>query len=235
MSDAENLDIKKRARRRLVGAIALALLAAIILPMMMEQEPHPVSGDIQITIPDRDAAVGQRPNAAAEEPALAAAATPAPEEQAPPSVVEAPPPAPAKPESRAEVPAAGLPATGSPAVPATRPAAPKPEAPKPALARPAADEAAEAARARAAIEGREVPKAQASKGETFVLQIGAFGDAAKAARVAADLKKQGFAAYTEKAGNVTRVRVGPVTGRSATDKMAEQLRALGYSTVITPR
>ena len=235
MSDAENLDIKKRARRRLVGAIALALLAAIILPMMMEQEPHPVSGDIQITIPDRDAPAGQvRPNAAAEDPPPAAAATPAPEEQAPPS----PPPvveAPAKPESRAEAPAAGSPAAGSPAAPATKPAAPKPETPKPAPARPAADEAAEAARARAAIEGREVPKAQAPKGETFILQIGAFGDAARASRIAADLKKQGFAAYTEKAGNVTRVRVGPITGRSAADKTAEQLRALGFSTVITPR
>ncbi|WP_341648746.1 hypothetical protein [Thauera humireducens] len=51
MSDAENLEIKKRARRRLVGAVALALLAAVVLPMMMDQEPRPASGDIQITIP----------------------------------------------------------------------------------------------------------------------------------------------------------------------------------------
>ncbi|HHW63868.1 MAG TPA: SPOR domain-containing protein, partial [Rhodocyclaceae bacterium] len=34
MSDAENLEIKKRARRRLVGAVALALLAAVVLPMV---------------------------------------------------------------------------------------------------------------------------------------------------------------------------------------------------------
>jgi len=227
VSDAENLDIKKRARRRLVGAIALALLAAIILPMMMEQEPHPVSGDIQITIPDRDAPAGQvRPNAAAEDPVPAT--TPSPEEQAPPSpppTVDAPPPVPAKPEA---------PAAGAPTPPA-KPAATKPETPKPAPARSAADEAAEAARARAAIEGREVPKAQTPKGESFILQIGAFGDAARASRIAADLKTQGFAAYTEKAGNVTRVRVGPITGRSAADKTAEQLRALGFSTVITPR
>ena len=55
MSDAENLEIKKRARRRLVGAIALALLAAIVLPVMMEQEPRQTTADIQITIPDRNA------------------------------------------------------------------------------------------------------------------------------------------------------------------------------------
>lgn len=60
MSDAENLDIKKRARRRLVGAVALALLAAVVLPMIMEQEPHPAVQDIQITIPEREGADGLR-------------------------------------------------------------------------------------------------------------------------------------------------------------------------------
>jgi DedD protein len=46
VSEADNLDIKKRARRRLVGAAALALLAAIVLPMMMDQEPRSASQDI---------------------------------------------------------------------------------------------------------------------------------------------------------------------------------------------
>ena len=76
MSDAENLDIKKRARRRLVGAVALALLAAVVLPMIMEQEPHPAVQDIQITIPERDGADwndtlradGLRPAPAADRP-----------------------------------------------------------------------------------------------------------------------------------------------------------------------
>jgi len=71
--------------------------------------------------------------------------------------------------------------------------------------------------------------------KSFVLQIGAFSDAAKAARITAELKKQGFPAYTEQAGNVTRVRVGPVAGRTAADKTAAQLKTLGFSTVVTPR
>jgi DedD protein len=49
------LELKKRARRRLVGAIALAVLAAIMLPMVMDQEPKPVAQDIQIRIPNQDA------------------------------------------------------------------------------------------------------------------------------------------------------------------------------------
>ena len=60
-------------------------------------------------------------------------------------------------------------------------------------------------------------------------------DADKAERLAAELKKQGFAAYTEHAGKVVRVRVGPIAGRSAADKAAVQLKTLGFSTVITAR
>ena len=225
MSDAENLEIKKRARRRLVGAVALALLAAVVLPMMMEQEPHQSMGDIQITIPDRDGQGNQaRSTAAAAEPVLV---TPAPDEQAPP-VVD-PMPAAAEPAPPAAV---AKPVDPPAKPPRTEPAKVEPAKVEPARtesSKTAADEA-EAARARAILEGREVPR-----GEAFVLQIGAFSDAAKAAQITADLKKQGFAAYTEKAGNVTRVRVGPVTGRATADKTAAQLKALGFSTVITPR
>ena len=49
-----DLQLKKRARRRLVGAIALALLAVIILPMVMDSEPRPLSQDIQVRIPSQD-------------------------------------------------------------------------------------------------------------------------------------------------------------------------------------
>lgn len=53
-NDAQ-LGLKKRARRRLVGAVALAVLAAIVLPMVMDQEPKPAVQDIQIRIPSQDA------------------------------------------------------------------------------------------------------------------------------------------------------------------------------------
>jgi len=50
-----HLELKKRARRRLVGAIALAVFAAIVLPMVMDQEPKSTTQDIQIRIPSQDA------------------------------------------------------------------------------------------------------------------------------------------------------------------------------------
>lgn len=52
----DGLDLKKRARRRLVGAVALALLAVIVLPIVMDEEPRPLGQDIQIRIPSQDSA-----------------------------------------------------------------------------------------------------------------------------------------------------------------------------------
>ena len=45
---------KKRARRRLVGAVALALAVAVGLPMLLDSEPKPLAGDIAIQIPSKD-------------------------------------------------------------------------------------------------------------------------------------------------------------------------------------
>src|SRR3954466_1787526 len=47
----EELHLKKRARRRLVGAIALVLLIVVFLPMVLDSEPKPLNQDIAINIP----------------------------------------------------------------------------------------------------------------------------------------------------------------------------------------
>ena len=56
MSDSPDahLQLKKRARRRLVGAIAFAGLAAVVLPMVMDEEPKQQVQDVQIRIPGQD-------------------------------------------------------------------------------------------------------------------------------------------------------------------------------------
>jgi DedD protein len=45
---------KKRARRRLIGALALVLAAIIGLPMLLDSEPKPLADDINIQIPSKD-------------------------------------------------------------------------------------------------------------------------------------------------------------------------------------
>lgn len=47
---------KKRARRRLIGAIALVLAMVIVLPMIFDSKPRPLSEDIAIQIPSKDGA-----------------------------------------------------------------------------------------------------------------------------------------------------------------------------------
>ena len=47
-NDDAQTDLKKRARRRLVGAAALALFAVIVLPMIMDPEPKPVGEEKHI-------------------------------------------------------------------------------------------------------------------------------------------------------------------------------------------
>ncbi len=77
----EEVQLRKRARRRLVGAIALVLVAVVILPMVLDGEPRQRPGNIEIEIPPIPAdgpgqgAVPAPPTALPE----GAAATPAPE------------------------------------------------------------------------------------------------------------------------------------------------------------
>src|SRR5688572_6805151 len=51
---AEELQLRKRARRRLIGAIALVTIVAVFLPMVLDHEPKQGKQDINIQIPSSD-------------------------------------------------------------------------------------------------------------------------------------------------------------------------------------
>ena len=52
MDDESNL--KRRARRRLVGAVALATAVVVLLPMLLDSAPKPEAQEIELQIPDKD-------------------------------------------------------------------------------------------------------------------------------------------------------------------------------------
>ncbi|MDQ3185459.1 MAG: SPOR domain-containing protein [Pseudomonadota bacterium] len=52
----EEIQLRKRARRRLVGAITLVTAAVVILPMVLDSKPERRSQEIDIRIPSEDAA-----------------------------------------------------------------------------------------------------------------------------------------------------------------------------------
>lgn len=231
MTDSENLDLQKRSRRRLVGAAALALLAAIVLPMVMEDEPGFPAQEIQVSIPDRDADSALAKPIANRVPA-------APESDFVPAPQEVASDDSEAPAEEIVTPRASPPAqTAQPERPADKPTGAATQAAKPAVP-PAAATAPtdEAARVKAILDGKLASNApRPASGSSFVVQVGAFGEPTKAASLSGDLAKRGFSAYTERAGPVTRVRVGPFASRDEADRAAERLRALNMSAVVTSR
>jgi len=217
-------DLRKRARRRLLGAIALALTAAIVLPIVMDHEPRPPAQDIAVRIPPRDAAPPLASPARDAQPDAEPAPPPAPpdSEPLPASRSDAPKPAPAvKPEAPKPPPA-------EPAKPAPKPEA-KPEPVKPA-AKPEPTPT-EAARAAALLDGQST---------AFALQLGVFSDAANVAKLRSRAKELGFASFTEDVkladGQTrTRVKVGPFSSRAAAEAAQRKLEAAGMRSMIAPR
>ena len=67
--------LKRRGRRRLVGAVALVLLAVIVLPMVFDQEARPPAPAVSVRIPGEDEAPPFKPApAAAKKPEQKSAA-----------------------------------------------------------------------------------------------------------------------------------------------------------------
>ncbi|MBU0751240.1 MAG: SPOR domain-containing protein [Gammaproteobacteria bacterium] len=221
--DAQN-ELKRRARRRIVGATALALAAVIVLPMVMDHEPRMPAQDIQVRIPSQEGSGGiasrilpgkgatPLPPAAPVVEAKAAMPTP---------VVE--PVAPAKPEAPPE------------AKPETKPAAkPEPKAAaapaKPADAKGADKRAhdADAARAAAALSGRN-----GASGEQWVVQLGAYREEGNVRLLVKKLREMGVPSYTEAfdspQGPRTRVRAGPFATKDAAEKAQAKAKIIGVN------
>ena len=237
---------KKRARRRLVGAVALALGVAVGLPMILDSEPKPLSNDIDIRIPAKEKALPQEmpaPVAASEslgdeEQIVESVADPvelAPTRQV--SAVRTMPArdevkAPVKPAPRSEPRAEPKPAVKAPVKAEARPVAVvKPEAlpePKPAAAR---SSVRESERAVAILEGK--PAAAASP--KVIVQVAALASQDKASELQARLRDAGIMSFTQKgsspSGPVIRVRVGPYSKEEG-DKVRARLVKLGLSPSI---
>ena len=212
-----NLDeLRRRGRRRLIGAIVLALVAAVVVPMLLESDPRPLGEDVSVRIPPVDD--GKFVNKLSAPPPKAepskdgAPATTAPAAEMAPrksvadaeKSVMAPPakaPAPAKASAKAPEPAkAATPAPTPTAAPATAPAEP--------------------------------PR------EGFVVQLAAFSDDKGANALSGKLTRAGYPAYTEtittSRGTLWRVRVGGYPTRDAAGAARDKLKAEGHAGIVVP-
>lgn len=215
---------KQRARRRLVGAIALVVAAVIVLPMVLDSHPKPVTDDIAIDIPNRPAhqAVAPRDDDASDVQAGVAHDEPPASDTA---VVAVPAPA-AKPAAKPDTTTT---ASVTPPKPAPKPAAPaaKPAAPKPAPATVANADAA-------SPDSGDASSPASPAGARFAVQLGSFKDDATARSWATKLKLAGVPAYVEHrkqadGSTATLLRAGPFADRSAASAAIAKVREAGLT------
>jgi DedD protein len=213
----EELQLKKRARRRLVGAIVLVATVAVVLPMVLDSEPKPTSQDINIQIPAPDSKAFTSKVVPLAPPAKSADKATAKATDKPEVPAADPPAPPATDKSAAQ-------ASTKPAAKAPEPAKETATAEK-AASKPAPEKATEKASEKSAV------KAPAPKSGTFFIQVTALADTDRAKQVQQRIIDAGFPAYTQAIpagkGSVTRVRAGPFATREEADKAQVALQSTG--------
>lgn len=233
------LQLKKRSRRRLVGAVAFAGLAAVALPMIMDHEPKQASQDVEIRIPGQDekpfAPKFAASPAAVKPPVTQAENKPNDRTAEKPVEKVAEKPAEKPPEKAAEKPAAVV--TKAPEKTVEKPPAkPAEKTPEKAPEKTGKASDAEAQRAAAILAGKS-PDAVAN-GE-YVILIGAFTNQANVKNLQSKLGELGIKVYTESLdtpqGKKTRVRAGPFPSRDAGEKALDKMKRIGVAGVLAAK
>lgn len=210
---------RTKARHRLIGAVVLLLAGIVGFPLVFETQPRPTPVDVSIEIPRK--------------------------ENAPPLVVPAP--RSASPQAAAVTTAAGSsvpPAAAASQVNASKestapsgalpPVETRPQATAASPARPAVPAAERAAQAPAAAAPAAGP--QDAGGARYVVQVGAFADAAAVQAMRSRCEKLGLKTYTQATDTATgsrvRVRIGPFATREAAEQALAKAKAGGVSAVV---
>jgi DedD protein len=212
----EALQLKRRARRRLVGAIALVTFVIIILPLLLDKEPAPSGTSLTVQIPKQDSgSFNSRfsPPAATE----GKAGTPSVKPDVPDAKAEAPAGKSAANATSADTTTVKAPSAGKSALTAEVSAAPAVQGKISTLP---VENKSEEVRAQAALND-----------QAWVVALGSFSSAENVKQLQSKLSAAGLKSYTEALktakGEQTRVRAGPFASKEAADKAREQIAAMG--------
>ena len=220
--------MERALKERIIGAIVLVAVVVLVVPVFLDGPS--VEGEVRserVPLPGQDVEETQTVvldrNRTEPVPARinASAASGGPVADKPPG----PRPQPVRQEEDKP-----LAASTSAAASGNEPAADASEETSPAAAAPAREEVA----ARA----DDAPARSASATGMFAVQLGSFSSKENADKLAADLRKQGFAAFlsqldTDK-GQLHRVRVGPQKDRKSAEAMAARLAKAGHEGQVVP-
>lgn len=229
--------MRQRAKYRLAGASVLVLAGVIGFPLLFDKQPRPIAVDTPIEIPDRNKVVPLTlPSAQA--PALPSASAPVTlqSEVAGPASVKSPQAAVVANEQGVITEIAEKNKPQAPvkkaddAIKNEANDAPKPVKPAASVA---ADKPLDAVNAQALLDGKAVA---APADGRFVVQVGAFADAARAQEVRQKLERAGLKTYTHvaetKDGKRIRVRVGPFAVKAEAEKAAEKIKKLNLPAAL---
>lgn len=221
-SSDQELQFKKRARRRLVGAVALVLLMVTILPMVLDDRSSKVPPqEIAINIPSQDGPEFSSKVAPQGEPVEEIISEP---------VLSAPEPSDNEPDFEA-----------APVEPASKQESVKPALPEPSVKKEAAKP--EAKQLATKVEPSK-PEPQKQKpvetkpvnAGSFLVQIGVFSDPINVKNLQDKLSGQGLKSHTEiiptASGDKTRLRIGPFASREAAEQALNKVKAAGLSGMV---
>jgi DedD protein len=230
----EELQLKKRARRRLVGAVILVTAAAVLLPMVLDSEPKPLSQNIDIQIPSPDSGEFKPKSAASssqEQPKPAArygGASPQPAA----AVAGSTDPSPAVSGDKGPSAASSSEKTSAPVSSKEKTATATTSGDKPATSAKSAEKAAVA-------DPPRTPVSETAAAGSYAVQVAALADARKVKELEKQMSGAGLKTYTEvvntQAGEVTRVRAGPYASREAAEKARAQLKKAGLDGKIVQK
>lgn len=258
-SQGQILDLKKRARRRLVGAVALVLLMLALLPMVLDDKrTKPAPQEIAISIPSQDdagfsskvipaapASVNKIPLPEASEmtlqqPPSKTENTPPVEKSALPTIDKTPnPSAKSKPDEVSSL--SNMPAQKNESV-----AVPNPSATNVASKRKADPEQTSNPRQKSAPLKTVEDKSQLAKdspaasGKSYSVQVGVFSDAAKVEEIQKKLQAHDVTSTsTEKImtdkGEKIRLRAGTFSDRQDAEHLLTKVREAGFSGMVVSK
>lgn len=212
-------------QERIIGALVLVVIVVLVVPVFLDG-PSDDAGTINetVTLPGQNGQARKQQTIVLErdraEPVPAnGIPTPAPAQEKEATQALAKKPEPAKPEPAP---------ADTRKVAATEQSASKLEKTVPPAEEPVASRKAEP----------KPPVTNTSTTGMWAVQLGSFSNQANAEKLAADLRKNGYAAFLSQlktsSGQMQRVRIGPQKDRDSAEAVAAKLQAAGHKGQVVP-
>jgi DedD protein len=222
----QELNLKKRARRRLVGAIALVLLMISTLPFLLKDRTETTtSEEVTINLPSDKSTTENKP---------ASEQKPKPASDFDSSVVPNSPPS-NPPETTAEPAAEQTPEIATKA-PETTPEVADPEAAPIRETRKEKSKEPKEEAAKPEQAAKETDPTQTAEGHKFYVQVGVFSEMANVKKLQSKLTDLGYESQTEKVktpnGEKIRLRTHTFDGRNDAAIALENIKDAGLTGMV---